>query len=102
MVFYLFFRKLPSTDPSVRSCYDQNDVLVTFDDSDDIKERSSSDKKQHVQHMTDLHSKSGRLFFKDKRRLKASNFNHGLADGMGIITTDVRGNVPHLISYSTP
>jgi len=77
--------KFPSTEPS-ESCYDQNDVLVAFDDSDDTKERSSSDKKQHVQNMIDLHSTSGRLFFKDKRRLKASNFNHGLAHGMGIMT----------------
>jgi len=79
-------KNLPSIELSKISCYDQNDVLVIFDDSDDTKERSSVDKKQHVQNMADLHAKSGRIFFKDQRKLKASNFNHGLADGIGKIT----------------
>ena len=37
--------------------------------------------------MADLDSTSGRLIFKDNnRKLKADNFMHGLADGLGSIT----------------
>jgi len=97
-------RGLASTASSIRSCYDEDDVLVTFDDSDDTIKRSSSDKKQHVQYMADLHSTSGRLIFKDKRRLKSTNFKHGLADGIGSITlpkssTDQHGHHAYNASF---
>ena len=37
--------------------------------------------------MADLDSTSGRLIFKDNNwKLKADNFMHGLADGLGSIT----------------
>ena len=75
---FFFFRH------SGKSCYDQDDVLVTFDDSDDSEK--SREKKDHVKNMADLDSTSGRLVFKNKRILKAENFMHGLADGLGSIT----------------
>jgi len=75
---------------SGRSCYDQDDVLVTFDDSDqDDSEKSREEKKKNhvLKDMADLDSTSGRLIFKDRnRKLKADNFRHGLAVGLGSIT----------------
>ena len=49
--------------------------------------------------MADLDSASGRLIFKENnRKLKADNFMHGLADGLGSITlakspTDFHGKL---------
>ena len=74
-----------ASSASASSCYVKDDVLVTFGDSDDSDD-SQQNKKHHVKNMDDLHSTPGRLIFKDKRKLKADNFMHGLADGLGSIT----------------
>ena len=62
--------------------------LINFPDLDDSKKSREEKKKNHVlKDMADLDSTSGRLIFKDRnRKLKADNFMHGLAVGLGSIT----------------
>ena len=62
--------------------------LINFPDLDDSEKSREEKKKNHVlKDMADLDSTSGRLIFKDRnRKLKADNFRHGLAVGLGSIT----------------